>query len=122
MEAVRNQNGLYTFKLTVHFKSKTKTLVGLVDTGSNICACNYKIPTTLRARQTTWEMITIPTSSTKVPSPGYSIYVGFDDRAEMTHVYRLDLKMDGIDFILGMSILSKCKVVLKGEKMEISWI
>ena len=121
MKADRAQDGLYVFPLTVRFKNSVKTLKGLVDTGSNICVCTYKIPTTLRARATSYSLISSPIAS-PISTLGYSLKVGFDGRSVMTHVYRLPLDMPGIDFILGLSVPSKCSIVMRDDHMEINWL
>ncbi len=122
MLAARTPDGLYTFPLTIAFKGPIKKLTGLVDTGSNICVCTYKIPTTLKARATSFGPISSAVSTKTVQAFGYSLNVGFDGKSVMTHVYRLPLNMPGIDFILGMPILSKCNTTIKADCMEIEWI
>ena len=120
MEARRDSNGLYLFPLTLKSKYYEKKIVGLVDTGSNICACSYVVPVTFRARATSFKSIANP-SSAPTRSLGYSMTIAFDDKSMMTHVYRLPLKMDGIDFILGLSILNHCNITIKENIMSICW-
>lgn len=120
MEVVRNANGLYTFDLGVKFKNITRKITGLVDTGSNICACTYKVPTTLRAKPTFFGPVATPAGD-PFHTLAYSLNVGFDGKSLMTHVYRLPLKMDGIDFILGLSILSQCNITMNDDRMTIEW-
>ena len=120
MLVYKTDNDLFTFPIRLRFKNKVKTLQGLVDTGSNICACSYIIPTTLKARPTSWDRVSDIYGKSK-KTFGYSISVGFDGKSEMLKVYRLDLGIDGIDFILGAPILDFCDISIKQNVMNINW-
>ena len=71
---------------------------------------------------TSFKKIVVPASEQPIHALGYSLNIKFDDRFMMTHVYRVPLKMDEIDFILGLSILDHCKINLEGDTMDILWV
>ncbi len=120
MRVERTVNGLYVFPLSVSFKSQSKKLLGLVDTGSNICAGTYKIFTTLHAKPTSFKKIQNPAKD-PVRALGYSLTIRFDNKGKMVSVYRLPFDMGEIHFILGMSILADCKISMQKNYMDIEW-
>jgi hypothetical protein len=121
MRVQKNENGLFVFPLTVRTAKGEKVFQGLIDTGSNTCVCTYKIPVALRSRATSFKRIAIPASDKEIHTIGYSMKLGFGNRSEMTHVYRLPLNMEGIDFILGTSFLNLCKITVTENYMDIEW-
>jgi hypothetical protein len=50
MRADIHDGNLYLFNFTVRGPKAARVLKGLLDTGSSMCACTYKVITTLRAR------------------------------------------------------------------------
>lgn len=57
MKIKPNEKGLYEFDIEVVGTKKRKTLKGLIDTGSTICACTYEVITTLWARPVPVEIV-----------------------------------------------------------------
>ena len=120
MRLTKRRDGLYVFPFEVRFRSTIRKLNGLVDTGSNVCAGTYTVFTALRARPTSFDKIGSPFVA---PSRylGYSLKLRIDDHSVMTTVYRLPLKMPGIDLILGNSILRLCQMTTDSTGMSLTW-
>lgn len=119
MEVPRNENGLFVGAIQIQSGDKTRTFNGLFDTGSNTCACSYRVITALRARPTSYDRVA--NTSKAIHALGYSLRVGFDEKMTMTHVYRLPLELPNIDFVLGMSVLSHCTLTFKPDGLSAKW-
>lgn len=120
MEIPVNKHGLYEFDIVVKGKRKSRTLKGLVDTGSTDCACTYEVITTLQIRPIDYKKVSITDTETKKVLT-YSSDVQFDGKSETVPLLRVTSLPEGIHFILGMSILSKCKIEMNGNHMELNW-
>jgi len=121
MRAVQNSIGLYEFDVDViGSKGERKTLKGLVDTGSSDCAATYKIITTLKTRPIAVEKVSTVGDGVKDVLV-YSVQIGFDGEDDIFPVLRVNSLPDGIHFILGMSVLSRCSISLNHNEMEINW-
>lgn len=117
-----NDFGLYEFEIEVSGKNKSKKLKGLIDTGSTDCVCTYELITTLQIRPVSHEKISIPSEETTTKRClVYNIKIEFDSKSELFPVYRIGKLPDNIHFILGMSVLSRCEMKLKGNALEINW-
>jgi len=97
MRADIHDGNLYLFNFTVRGPKAARVLKGLLDTGSSMCACTYKVITTLRARPVDYR------------------------RAMTTEVVRVTSLPDGIDFIMGMSVLQHCNLTLDDNGMTVTW-
>jgi len=115
-----NEHGLYEFDITVKGRKKEQTLKGLVDTGSTDCACTYKVITTLQIRPIDYRKVSTINNETKNVLI-YSGIIGFDEHNEIVPLLRVTSLPEGIHFILGMSILSKCKIEMNGSHLDINW-
>lgn len=121
MRVTQRADGLYVFQFEVRFRSTVRKLNGLIDTGSNVCAGTFNIFTALRARPSSFDKIGSPFSS-PIRYLGYSLKLTIDGKSVMTTVYRLPMKMPGIDLILGHSILKLCKINTSGAVMDLAWM
>ena len=120
MKIHANEKGLYEFDIIVSGCNKSKILKGLVDTGSTDCACNYKVITTLQIRPIDYTKISSVNNEDK-HALIYSCDIEFDGKSETVPLARVSKLPDDIHFILGMSILEKCKIIINDNHMDISW-
>lgn len=115
-----NKNGLYEFEIVVKGKKKQKTLKGLIDTGSTDCACTYEVITTLQIRPIDFRKVSsIDTEIKQVLV--YSCDIEFDQKSETVPLLRVSKLPEGIHFLLGMSILSKCNFSMSNSHMDLNW-
>ena len=112
---------LYEFDVKVTGIGKSKTVKGLVDTGSTDCACTHEIITTLWARPVFFGKVSTVNNRQKKLMI-YSLEVGFDKRTEIVPVVRVTNLPEDICFILGMSILSNCNLVFTRSYLDITWV
>lgn len=115
----QSDRGLYEFYIEVIGLKKRKKFKGIVDTGSNECACTYKVITTLQIRPICYEMISAINSELTRRTLVYGAYVSFDGKDEIIELYRVNNMPSGIDFIMGMSMLSRCTFSKKNNHLEI---
>jgi predicted aspartyl protease len=120
MKAKKNALGLYEFSITVTGPKKKKVLKGIVDTGSTFCACSYKVITTLFIRPIDYLSVSAISGDT-AKRLIYEAEVGFEGVSHKTQIARLTTLPDGIDFILGNSILDECKYSKDNEHMDVTW-
>lgn len=120
MKAIKDSSGFYSFDIKVQGPRKNKILRGLVDTGSSDCACTYQVITTLWIRPVDRSIVSTINQSS--PTLIYSAEVGFDNKIIKVPIARVANLPTGIHFLLGMSVLSKCKLTLSDNDMVINWI
>ena len=124
MKIKANKNGLYEFEINIVGNKKSKKLKGLVDTGSTDCACTYQIITTLQIRPIDWVKISIINDNDEHEYKQVFAYISdieFDGQSDTVSILRVPNLPIGIDFILGMSFLSKCELVFKDDYLQIEW-
>ncbi len=122
MQAIKNANGLYEFEIEILGERKSKKLKGLIDTGSTECAATYKVITTLQIRPIAHEKISTVNNIAGSRFLVYSAPISFSGKSHTVSLYRINDLPQGIDFIIGMSILSKCKIDISGDTANISWL
>ena len=115
-----NEQNLYEFEIFVSGKRKFKKLKGLVDTGSTDCACTYEVITTLHARPIDYKKVSTIDNRSK-HALVYCGNIEFDGKSETVPIIRVATLPEGIQFILGMSILSKCTLNFNGSNLELKW-
>ncbi len=115
-----NTKGLYEFDINVSGLKKNQTVKGLIDTGSTDCACTYKVITTLQIRPIDFKMVSTINNETKQVLI-YSCEIEFDRQSITVPLLRVSSLPEGIHFILGMSVLSQCKITMNGNSLEINW-
>jgi hypothetical protein len=119
MNATKNPNGLYELALLVKGKKRQKTVRALIDTGSTDCVCTYKVITTLQIKNIGFDKVRTIDSEKKHLI--YAAGVGFDGESILVPIIRVEKIADDGDFIIGMSILSKCTIDYDGDVMHINW-
>lgn len=120
MQARKNELDLFEFSVKVTGPNVSKTLKGIVDTGSTFCACTHKVITTLRIRPIDFRKVA-PIGGDAARRLIYEAEIGFDGRSAKSEIARLETLPKGIDFILGLSILEKCNWSKCDTHLEISW-
>ncbi|HPV96734.1 MAG: aspartyl protease family protein [Spirochaetota bacterium] len=116
----RSSNGLFEFDVVVIGKKKKRNLRGLIDTGSMTCACTYEVITTLQIRPISWDRVSTIDMQTRNAFT-YISDIEFDGKRRKSPIIRVSSLPNGIHFILGMSILSHCKMLINGDHMDIQW-
>lgn len=121
MQASKNAFGLYEFSLTVIGpRNRRKTLKGIVDTGSTLCACTYKVITTLLIRPIDYGKV-MPIGGASSSRLIYEATINFDNMSQKTPIVRLNTLPKTFDFILGMSILDFCDIDKSDNHLKICW-
>jgi len=98
-----------------------------VDTGSNYCACTYKVITTLQTRPIWHKIVHAPDVRTKEAKSNtklaliYAASVRLDNFEKSVPIIRVTGAPEGIDFILGMSVLQEAKITIQNNEMEITF-
>ena len=97
-------------------------MTGMVDTGSNVCIGAYRIFPVLKAQPSAWDKVGTPLSASQPRFYGYSLKLSIDGKSIMTTVYRMPFQLADVDLILGTPVLSKCKIEINGNDMDLSWL
>lgn len=123
MRFQKNASGLYEFPVDIHGQRKSRTLKGLIDTGSTDCVCTYPVITTLQIRPINFKMVStidIEEGITKKRCLIYLPTIVFDGKSELVELIRVGSLPDEIGLLLGMSFLSKYNLKIEGDFLDIT--
>lgn len=121
MRATKNAFGLYEFAIKARGPKKSKILKGLVDTGSTDCAVGYEVITTLWARPIDFKPVSTIDGSNERRLI-YALNIGFDQKSLLVPIVRVTRLPIGVHLLLGMSLLSKCKITTHETYLDINWL
>ena len=120
MIARKNSQGLFVFKIKISNGTISRTLMGCADTGSTDCAATYKCITPFHLKPVDWTLIQA-IGSYPHRTLVYNGTMCFDHREMEVPIVRVPNTPDGVDFILGLSVLEHCTIRIDNDKMYIDW-
>jgi predicted aspartyl protease len=120
MRARKNEYGLFEFDVKIIGPKSERVIKGIVDTGSTLCACTYKLVTTLKIKPIDHRKVTAVEGKPERRLV-YFTRLEFDKHEKRVAVVRLTTLPPGFDFILGMSVLDFCDIEKSDNHMIITW-